>query len=178
MEERVLSPKELAKDFFNVVEPQTSYRYAVLPYVKGLTELLERILKPYDIRVATKPLRTLQQLFPSPKDRPPPVSETNVVYKIDCSNCSWSYIGETGRGFNTRQKEHIRNVKFDKSGSNIANHTWANDHKIDFDGGKIIDRGTHRHRQTLKSWDTARTKGSDNNSKHLPEQYRFLINKH
>ena len=78
--------------------------------------------------------------------------------------------------FNTRRKEHIQNVELDKSGSNIANHTWANDHKIDFDGGKIIDKGTYRHRQTLESWHTACTKGSDNNSKHLPEQYRFLIN--
>jgi hypothetical protein len=52
---------------------------------------------------------------------------------------------------------------------NIANHAWANDHKIDFDGGGIIDKGTYRHRQTLESWYTACTKGS-NNSKHLPEQ--------
>ena len=73
---------------------------------------------------------------------------------------------------------HIKNVELDKSGSNIANHAWANDHKIDFDGGKIIDKGTYRHRQTLESWHTACTKGSDNSSKHLPEQYRFLINKH
>ncbi len=71
---------------------------------------------------------------------------------------------------------YIKNVELDKSGSNIANHAWANDHKINFDGGKIIDKGTYRHRQTLESWHTACTKGSDNNSKHLPEQYRFLIN--
>jgi hypothetical protein len=176
MQEKVRPPEELVKEFFNLVEPQTSYHYAVLPYIKGLTEPLERILKHHDIRVATKPLRTLQQLFPSPKDKPPPENQINVVYKINCSDCSWSYIGETGRAFNTRRKEHIKNVELDKSGSNIANHAWANDHKIDFDGGKIIDKGTYRHRQTLESWHTACTKGSDNNSKHLPEQYRFLIN--
>ncbi len=70
-------------------------------------------------------------------------------------------------------KEHIKNVELDKSGSNLV---LTNDHKIDFDGGKIIDKGTYRHRQTLELWHTACTKGSDNNSKHLPEQYRFLIN--
>jgi hypothetical protein len=49
-----------------------STSYAVLPYVKGLTEPLRRILKPHDIRVTTKPLRTLEQMFPSTKDRPLP----------------------------------------------------------------------------------------------------------
>ncbi len=114
MQEKVRPPEELVKEFFDLVEPQTSYRYAVLPYIKGLTEPLERILKHHDIRVATKPLRTIQQLFPSPKDKPPPENQINVVYKINCSDCSWSYIGETGRAFNTRRKEHIKNVELEQ----------------------------------------------------------------
>jgi hypothetical protein len=40
--------KELVKEFFNLVEPQTSYRYAVLPYIKGLTEPLEKLAKPVE----------------------------------------------------------------------------------------------------------------------------------
>ncbi len=43
--------------------------------------------------------------------------------------------------FNTRRKEHVRNVELCKSGSNIASHAWTNNHKIDFNG-KIIDKGT------------------------------------
>jgi hypothetical protein len=65
------SPEELVRLFFDSVETKTNYNYAyaVLPYIKGLTEPLKRILKPYDIRVTTKPLRTLEQIFPSTKDR-------------------------------------------------------------------------------------------------------------
>jgi hypothetical protein len=33
MQEKVRPPEELVKEFFNLVEPQTSYRYAVLPYI-------------------------------------------------------------------------------------------------------------------------------------------------
>ena len=36
------------------------------------------------------------------------------MYKIPCTNCSWCYIigiGETGRAFSTRKKEHLRNIK-------------------------------------------------------------------
>ncbi len=175
-QEKSSSPEELVKEFFDLVEPKSNHCYAVLPYIKGLTEPLKRILKPHDIRVTTKPLCTLEQSFPSTKDRPSPEDQTNVVYKINCADCSWSYIGETGRAFNTRRKEHVRNVELCKSGSNIASHASTNNHKIDFNG-KIIDKGNFRHRRTLESWHTACTKNSDNNSKHLPHQYRFLLGK-
>jgi hypothetical protein len=59
------SPEELVKEFLDLVEQQSSYSYAVLPYIKGLTEPLKRLLKPHDIRMTTKPLYTLEQSFPS-----------------------------------------------------------------------------------------------------------------
>jgi hypothetical protein len=46
------SPEELVRLFFDSVETKTNYNYAVLPYIKGLTEPLKQILKPYDIRLS------------------------------------------------------------------------------------------------------------------------------
>ncbi len=119
--------------FFENVEPESNSSYAVLPYINGSTEPLKRLLKRHGIRTTTKPLRTLEQDFPSPKDRPLPEKKTNVIYKINCADCSWSYICETGRALETRKKEHKRNVKQCKSGSNIAKHAWTQNHKINFD---------------------------------------------
>ena len=48
-------------------------------------------------------------------------------------------------------------------GSNIANHAWKNDHTIDFENGKVIDRGNFRIRKTLESWHTTITNEVDNN---------------
>ena len=56
---RTPPPEELVRSFFELVGPKTNRSYAVLPYIKRLTEPLRRILKPHDIRVTTKPLRTL-----------------------------------------------------------------------------------------------------------------------
>ncbi|KAL9976646.1 hypothetical protein ACROYT_G013968 [Oculina patagonica] len=92
-----------------VEAPESHKSFASLPYIKGVTEPLTRVLKKHDITVVNKPLTTLQQQFPAPKFRPSLESQTNVVYKIPCSECSWCYIGETGRAFNTRKKEHLRN---------------------------------------------------------------------
>lgn len=170
------TPEELVGQFFALVDPPTTRNgYAVLPYIKGLTEPLTRVLRKHDIKVFNKPLKTLQQEFPSPKDRPTTNKQTNVVYKINCEDCSWSYIGETGRCFETRKKEHIRNVKTYKVGSNIATHAWANDHRINFAEGQVIDRGSYRTRKTLESWHTALTIQADNNSKPLPEQYSIIL---
>ena len=65
-------------------------------------------------------------------------------FLMPCGNCSWSYIGETGRSFATRKKEHIRNVKTAAKGSRIANHAWSHDHVIDFNNASIIDIGSSR----------------------------------
>ena len=143
----------------------TSLGFACLPYICGLSEPLTRLLRKNDILVVSKPAKTLQQEFPSPKFRQPLDLQCNVVYKIPCADCSWSYVGETGRCFKTRRKEHQQNLKNYTRGSNIANHAWQNNHTIDFDGATVIDKGNYRIRRTLESWHTAKTVGANNNSK-------------
>ena len=146
--------------FSNLVEPSESRKsFASLPYIKGVTEPLTRVLKKPDISVINKPMNTLQQQFPAPKFRPAPDSQTNVA----------------GRAFNTRRKEHIRNVKTAAKGSRIANHAWSHDHSIDFNNASVIDKGNFRIRKTLESWHSMVTPNADNNSCPLPGQYNILF---
>ena len=142
----------------------------------GITEPLTRILKSHDIRVTNKPIKTLQQEFPVPKFGPRVDNQWNVVYKIPCGSCPWSYIGKTKRLFSTRRKEHIRNTKQCTKGSNAAKHAWTLDHTIDFKNAEIIDKGNNWIRKTLESWHTAKTAKADNNSCPLPGQYNILLN--
>ena len=117
--------------FFNLVEPSESRKsFASLSYIKGVIEPMTGVLKKHDVSVINKPMTTQQQQFPAPKFRPAPDSQTNVVYKIPCTDFSWCYISETGRAFNTRRKEPIRNVKTAAKGSRIANHAWTHEHSM------------------------------------------------
>jgi len=129
------------------------------------------LLGRHDILVTNKPVKTLQQELPAPKFCPEKEDQCNVVYKIPYSTCSWSYIGETGWSFNTRKKEHTRNVKVHTKGSNVANHAWSKNHQIDFDNALIVDKAYYRQLKTLESWRTAKTVYADNNSCPLPNQY-------
>ena len=172
------TPEELVCMFFKWAAPSDFFNYAVLPYIiNGIFQPLTRLVRKHDIRVVNKPLKTLQQEFPSPKSRPPIDLQPNVVYKISCADCPWSYIGETGRCFETRRKEHMRNVKSYARGSNIAKHAWSAIHSIDFNNSQVIDKGSSRIRKTLESWHTASIDHADNNSRPLPNQYSIPLKK-
>ena len=57
-----------------------------IPYVKGTSETIAWILQPYKIRVAHKPITTLQHLLTNVKDRDEPNNRQGAVCKIKCSD--------------------------------------------------------------------------------------------
>ena len=75
--------------------------------------------------------------------------------------------------FTTRKKEHIRNKKTLKKGSNISSHAWLNDHSIGFDSARVIDKENFRVRKTFEFWHTAITNHASNNAKQL---FNFILN--
>jgi hypothetical protein len=48
--------------------------------------------------------------------------EDSVFYELKCQNCPGRYIGQTGRKFKTRYKEHIQDIKNNKSKKGFAHH--------------------------------------------------------
>lgn len=67
-------------------------------------------------------------------------AQTNVVYKILCKDCSWSYNGETKKSLKTWKEENLQNNKHNKFGSNITKHAWDYQHEIDFQNTAVINR--------------------------------------
>ena len=60
-----------------------------IPYIKGTSETISRILQPYNIRVAHKPSTTLRQLLTNVKDRDEPNNRQGAVDKIKCCQASY-----------------------------------------------------------------------------------------
>ena len=94
----------------------------VIPYIKGTSETIARILQPYNIRVAHKPITTLRQLLTNVKDKDEPSDRRGAVYKIKCCDCQATYIGETGRNLNVRLTEHKRATRNGDINNHIAEH--------------------------------------------------------
>ena len=60
------------------------------------------------------------------------------VYTIDCGECNLKYVGQTGRGFDTRIKEHKDSFRSSYVKSATLDHSIATNHKIDFNSSKLV----------------------------------------
>ena len=115
-------------------------RTVVIPFIDGVTQPLQRLLKPLNIRVVGKSNPWKWSLQNSLKDRVNRDDEPGAVYRIPCGDCDRIYIGETGRQATVRFKEHesyVRNGRFDMSAA--AEHAIFHRHKLDFEHAKIIE---------------------------------------
>jgi hypothetical protein len=98
----------------------------VLPYVRGVSEPLRRILAPLRVRMCFKPLQTLTReslALSRPKDPIPDLQKSSVVYKIPCACCPASYVGQTSRRLGQWLEEHKRQADFNSSALIIIGRT-------------------------------------------------------
>ena len=115
--------------------------WATIPYVKGVSEPISRILRTAGIKVAMKPHNTLRKELVHPKDRDSLMEKAGVVYQVNCKQCDAAYIGQTGRHLYERIKEHRSAVeKGYTRQSGIAEHAYEKHHDIDWDGVQILDQ--------------------------------------
>ena len=109
-----------------------------LPYIRGTSETIARILQPYNIRVAQKPITTLRRLVTNVRDKDKPEHRQGAVCKIKCCDCQASYIGETSRNGDVN--------------NHIAEQHLQTKHQIDWDSATCITYSTdYYQRLTLKS---------------------------
>ena len=155
----------------------TTVTIATVPYIKGTSETIARILQPHGMRVAHKPITTFRQLLTNVKDKVEPKNRQGAVYKIKCCDCPATYVGETGRNLNTRLTEHRRATKNGDNKNNIAEHNLQTDHRIDWDSAECISFSTdYYQRLTLESWFTNLERTPLNRCQQLPGPYKRLIN--
>ena len=107
------------------VDPRTERprpTYISIPYVKGTSEKIARVLAPHQIRLGYSSKPTLWEKLVKVKDGVPKDLQKGVVYKTAC-NCGAAYVGESGRPKRTRLKEHVAALKHGRSDvSPLAEH--------------------------------------------------------
>ena len=149
----------------------------VLPYVRGVSEPLRRVLVPLGVRVCYRPAMTLRQMISKPKDRVPSIQKSGVVYKIPCASCPASYIGQTGRKLRQRLDEHRRAVRqADFNASALAEHAWTMEHPVDWDNVQVLsnprDFTTRLVEEAIAIRNTSNTLNRDKGA--LPPEYDNL----
>ena len=116
-----------------------------LPFIKGISEPLERTFRKHGVKIYHKPMNTLRQHLVHPKDSTHKLSKTGVIYEVRCRTCSRVYIGETGRSLRKRIEEHKKTTS-----SAIHEHYNTTGHQIDWDNVKILGRENHWLKRKIK----------------------------
>lgn len=113
---------------------------AVLPYVRGVSDRVGRVLQKFRIRTTFKPVRTSGHIFRKPKDRPPADQVGGIVYKVKCNDCSFTCVGENKHLWTSRGAEHdpgpASNIE-----SAIKQPAETTDHDIHPRDAQILERG-------------------------------------
>ena len=96
------------------------------------------------------------------KDPIEPKQQLGVIYDIPCLHCDGIYIGETGRVFRTRFKEHMRDVNPKNlaqlenndmnSKSALVKHVYSQNHYMDWNNSKNLAKETNYTRRFLESF--------------------------
>jgi len=103
------------------------------------------------------------------KDKVKDEEKTELIYRVPCKSCSSSYVGETGRKFGLRIKEHKKEVDSFTAGtqtrafkarkssvthkSAITDHAvdgMEENHVLDWDKAKVVDREAQRQTRWIK----------------------------
>jgi len=167
----------------------------VVPYIKGLSERISRTLRSVNIATAFKPYRTIRNVLVHPKDKIDRDDTTGCVYQIDCANCEDTYIGETGRKFGTRLKEHQTDVNAHSQGvstrasrastsgdhhkSAITDHMVDHNHVPNWQDAKVVTKEDNWKRRQIRESIAIRrsqhTMNRDEGSYHLSHVYDSLL---
>ena len=93
------------KDASSASAPSTS-TFVVLPYVRGVSERISRVLRNNGVKVGYKSFNV-----PEPKGQTFCLVVQRCSYKVGCVDCNFVYYGQTNRALETRLKEHRRAVR-------------------------------------------------------------------
>ena len=151
---------------------------ATVPYIRGTSETIARILRPYNTRVAHKPMFTLRRLLTNVNSKDEPEDRPGAVYKIKYSDCQATYIGETDGNLTMRLNEHERATKKGDLKNNIAEHHLKTSHTIDWDSTTCLTYSTDYHQRiTLESWFTNLEQTAPNRCQPFVAPYKRLLNR-
>ena len=104
-----------------------------MPYIKGISERLQRAFKLHKITLVHKPLNSLRSQLVRVKDKTENLRKCGTVYHIHCEQCDKAYVGETSWLLETRVKEHLS-----RNSSAVREHCQLTGHSVDSSKTKVL----------------------------------------
>jgi hypothetical protein len=114
-------------------ESKDQKKWVTFTYTGYYIRTITKLFKHTEVQIAFKTRNTIGNLLKETHDLN--TFEQAGIYRLKCMDCQKVYIGQTGRTLNTRYKEHIRSIRYNRKDSGYATHILNNIHRY----GKIED---------------------------------------
>jgi hypothetical protein len=134
----------------NFVRPQSIDKRIILPWGGNVTNKIARYLRNnLKVELGFIPGPKLSRILCNAKENPQ--LPKCGIYSINCKTCSSKYIGETGRDFLTRASEHLVAIRRNAVlRSPVALHMSENDHEVDLQSIKLIEKEPRKYFRKFK----------------------------
>jgi hypothetical protein len=119
--------KEIAVRQKNTPTPTPTPRWATFTYTGKETYLITKLLKNTNIKIGFKTNNSILTTL-ARKKQYTDINSKSGVYKLTCPDCEKAYIGQTGRDFTTRFKEHRHAFRTANQSNSFAKHLTENLH--------------------------------------------------
>ena len=106
-------------------------KWAKFTHIGKETRFITKIFKKSNIKIALTTNNTIEKLLTIKQDKTTSKYDKAGVYQLKCPTCDMKYIGQTGRSFKTRFREHLRDFKYNNWKSKFAQHLLDRQHSMD-----------------------------------------------
>jgi hypothetical protein len=105
-------------------------KWAKFTYQGTETRFVTKLFQKAGLKIAYTTRHTTGQLLTHNNGNRCNKYEGNGVYQLACLDCNRHYVGQTGRSFRTRYKEHARDYQDGTQKSQYAKHLFDNQHAL------------------------------------------------
>ena len=107
------------------------HKWVTFTYIGKETYTITKLFNKLPINIAYKTNNTIGKLLNDTESRKTEEKlDSSGIYRLSCPDCNMKYIGQTGRSFKVRFKEHFHDFKYNHSKSKYATHLLENHHSI------------------------------------------------
>jgi hypothetical protein len=111
-------------------EDKQTQNWVKFTYFGKETSYITKLFKNTALKVAYTTSNNLGKLLEMQKTAKLNKYERNGVYQLTCPTCHKKYVGQTGRPFNLRFREHYRDYKYANNKSKFAQHIIEEGHSF------------------------------------------------
>lgn len=129
----------------------TLKKYISIPFITGLTPKLISIFKDINIKIVPHNSHNINKIFTNLKDKTAKEYRSNLIYKIECLNCTGVYIGQTSQWLKKRIQQHKLSIKNNKETTALSQHAINKQHSFNFNINevKVLDSGCNNYKKRL-----------------------------